>query len=84
MTTHTAFTNHEHASTSLPKTSGGVALAQVRSAVADLQQDGQHAEAIEYALAALAAVLQKSSELELLVAKLRMAGLGKRSERTNA
>ncbi len=68
----------------LPNTAGGVALAHVRSAVTDLAQDGRSAEAIEYALAALAAVLQKSSELELLVAKLRLAGLGKRSERTNA
>jgi len=72
------------AATSLPTTAGGVALAQVRSAVTDLAQDGKYAEAVEYALAALAAVLQKSSELELLLAKLRAAGLGKRSERTNA
>ena len=85
-TAHTSPTNHEHRSvgTTLPMTSGGVALAQVRSAVTELAQDGRSAEAIEYALAALAAVLQKSSELELLVAKLRMAGIGKRSERTNA
>ena len=84
MTTHTAFTHREHASTTLPNTSGGVALAQVRSAVADLHQDGRQVDASEYALAALAAVLQQSSALELLVAKLRMAGIGKRSERTNA
>ena len=86
MTPHTSFANHEHtaAGTTLPPKSGGVALAQVRSAVTDLAQDGRHAEAIEYALAALAAVLQQSSALELLVAKLRMAGIGKRSERTNA
>ena len=84
MTTHTSFTNRDDASPMLPNTSGGVALAQVRSAVADLHQDGRHVEAMEYALAALAAVLQKSSALELLVAQLRMAGLGKRSERTNA
>ena len=85
-TTHTSFAHREHtaAETTLPKTSGGVALAQVRSAVVDLEQDGRHAEAIEYLLAALAAVLQQSSALELLVAKLRMAGVGKRSERTNA
>ena len=77
MTTHTAFTHREHASTTLPNTSGGVALAQVRSAVEDLHQDGRHVDASEYALAALAAVLQQSSALELLVAKLRMAGIGK-------
>jgi len=70
--------------TTLPPTAGGVALAHVRRAVTDLAQDGRHADAVEYALAALAAVLQKSSELELLLAKLRAAGLGKRSERTNA
>lgn len=86
MTTPAAFVNREHtaAGTTLPKTSGDVALAQVRSAVTDLAQDGRHAEAIEYALAALATVLQQSSALELLVAKLRTAGVGKRSERTNA
>ena len=58
MTTHTSFANREYtaAGTTLPPKSGGVALAQIRSAVADLQQDGRHAEAIEYALAALAAV----------------------------
>ena len=81
MTTHTSFVNGESPSpvTTLPKGSGGVALALVRSAVTDLAQDGRHAEAIEYALAALAAVLQQSSALELLVAKLRTAGMGKRS-----
>ena len=86
MTTHTSFVNGESPSPvmTLPKGSGGVALAQVRSAVTDLAQDGRSAEAIDYALAALAVMLQKSSALELLVAKLRAAGMGKRSERTNA
>ena len=86
MTTHTSFANREHtaAGTTLPPKSGGVALAQVRSAVAELDKEGRHEEATEYALAALAAVLQQSSALELLVAKLRAAGMGKRSERTNA
>ena len=85
-TASTASLHHEppSASTTLPTRSGGVALAQVRSAVTDLARDGRSAEAMEYALATLAAVLQKSSDLELLVAKLRAAGLGKRSERTNA
>ena len=50
----------------------------------DLAKEGRHTDAMEYALAALAAVLQQSSALELLVAKLRAAGVGKRSERTNA
>ncbi len=62
----------------------GVALAQVRSVVTDLAQDGRHAAATEYALAGLVTVLQQSSALELLVAKLRAAGPGKHSERTNA
>jgi len=31
------------AATSLPTTAGGIALAQVRSAVTDLAQDGKHA-----------------------------------------
>ena len=87
MTTPSTSTPHRAPTTaaiSLPTTAGGVALAQVRSAVEDLAKDGRHADAMEYALAALAAVLQKSSELELLLAKLRAAGLGKRSERTNA
>ena len=61
MTTHTSFANHEHtaAGTTLPPKSGGVALAQVRSAMEDLAKEGRHTDAMEYALAALAAVLQR-------------------------
>jgi len=86
MTTSTASAHRAQttAATTLPTASGGIAPAQVRSAVEDLAKDGRHTDAMEYALAALAAVLQKSSERELLLAKLRAAGLGKRSERTNA
>jgi transposase len=68
----------------LPKMSGGVALAQVRSAVDALKKEGRHDDALEFSLAALAAVLEKSSELELLLIKLRRERMGKRSERTNS
>jgi len=64
--------------------SRGGALAQVRSAVEKVTRDGRHEEAIEYSLSALAAVLQQSRELELLVAKLWSADIGKRSEHSNA
>jgi transposase len=67
----------------LPKLSGGSALAQVRSTVDALEKDGRHEDAIEYSLAALAAVLQKSGELELLLAKLQRERVGKRGERTD-
>lgn len=67
----------------LPKLSDGGALAQVRETVQGLEREGRHTDALEFVLAALAAVLQKSRDLELLVAKLRRAGLGTRSERVN-
>jgi transposase len=69
---------------SLPKMSGGVALAQVRSAVEALTKEGRHDDAIEFSLAALAAVLEKSSEMELMLLKLRRERAGKRSEQTNS
>jgi transposase len=65
----------------LPKMSGGAALAQVRSAVDELRNAGRHDEAVEYSLSALAAVLQKSGELELLLAKIQRERVGKRGER---
>ena len=67
----------------VPTLSGSGALAQVRETVQGLERDGRHSDALEFLLAALAAVLQKSSDLELLVATLRRAGLGTRSERVN-
>ena len=67
----------------IPKMSGGVALAQVRNTVSALESEGRLKDALEFSLAALAAVLEKSSELELLLLKLRRERLGKRSERTN-
>ena len=67
----------------VPTLSGSGALAQVRETVQGLERDGRHSDALEFLLAALAAVLQKSRDLELLVATLRRAGLGTRSERVN-
>jgi transposase len=63
--------------------SGGAALSQVRSAVDEMRHAGRHDEAVEYTLAALAAVLQKSGELELLLAKLQRERVGKRCEQTD-
>lgn len=67
----------------LPTMSGGAALSQVRSAVDELRNAGRHDEAVEYSLAALAAVLRKSGELELLLAKLQRERVGKRGEQTD-
>lgn len=50
------------------------ALAEVRESAQALLAEGRHEEAFEFVLAALAAVLKKSRELELLLAKLRRAG----------
>ena len=52
----------------------GPALAEVRQAALGLLAGGRQEEAFEYLLAALAAVLRKSRELELLVARPRRAG----------
>lgn len=57
------------------------ALAQIRAGAQALLADGKLEEAIDYSLAALAAVLQKNTELELLLAKLRRQQAGVRSER---
>jgi hypothetical protein len=57
------------------------ALAQARDTVQTLVAQGQPEEAVEFLLAALAAVLDKSAELERLIAKLRRAN--HRSERTD-
>lgn len=50
------------------------ALAEVRDAALALLAEGEQEEAFEFLLAALAAVLRKSRELEFLVAKLRRGG----------
>lgn len=57
------------------------ALAQIRSGAQALLANGKTDEAVDYSLAALAAVLQKNTELELLLAKLRRQAAGIRSER---
>jgi transposase len=57
------------------------ALAQIRAGAQALLADGKMEEAIDYSLAALAAVLQKNTELQLLLAKLRRQQAGVRSER---
>jgi transposase len=58
-------------------------LAQVRNAAQALADEGRTAEAFDYFAAALAAVLRKNTELELLLAKLRHERLGARSERVS-
>jgi transposase len=64
---------------------GGVSpLEQVRAAAGALLREHKVDEAFELVLSAMDAVLQKSRELELLVAKLRRERLGQRSERVNA
>jgi transposase len=69
---------------SLPKMSGGVALAQVQSTIAELEKEGRHDDVRDFLLATLAAVLEKSSEMELMLIKLRRERAGKRSEQTNS
>ena len=57
------------------------ALAQVRAAAQALASDGRQEDAFEYVLAALAAVLRQTHELQVLLAKFRRAHVGKTSER---
>src|SRR5215472_5861359 len=57
------------------------ALRQIRESAQALLGEGQVEEAFEFFLSALEAVLRKTRDLELLVAKLRREGVGKRSER---
>jgi transposase len=57
------------------------ALLQIRGETTALLAEGRTEEALDYSLAALAAVLRKNTELELLLAKLRRSALGTRSER---
>jgi transposase len=52
----------------------GSAFAQVRTTAQAMIGEGRHEEAFEFLLAALQAVLSKSRQLELLVARLRRAG----------
>jgi len=59
----------------------GGALAEVRDAALSMLAEGEQEEALEFVLAALAAVLRKSRDLELLVAKLRR--VGRSSERVD-
>jgi len=57
------------------------ALRPIRESAQALLGEGKVEEAFEFFLSALEAVLGKTRELELLVAKLRREGVGKRSER---
>ena len=52
----------------------GPAFAQVKGTAAAMVAQGRAEEAFDYLLSALAAVLKKSRELELLLAKMRRAG----------
>ena len=65
-----------------PAIAGGFpAIRQIRTAVQAMLTDGKPAEAVDYCLAAVEAVWQKTRELELLVAKLRRDRLRRQSER---
>jgi len=57
------------------------ALRQVRDSAQALLTEGKVDEAFEFVVSALDAVLRKTRDLELLVAKLRREQVGKRSER---
>lgn len=59
------------------------AYRQVRELGKALLAEGRAEEALDYALTALAAVLEKSRELELLLAKMRRAQAGKTTERVD-
>jgi len=57
------------------------ALRQIRESAQALLAEGKVEEAFEFFVSALDAVLRKTRDLELLVAKLRREQVGKRSER---
>jgi len=57
------------------------ALRQIRDSAQALLADGKVDEAFEFFVSALDAVLRKTRDLELLVAKLRRQQVGKKSER---
>jgi len=57
------------------------ALEQVRRSAQALMAEGKTDEAIDYFVSALAAMLRRTKDLELLVAKLRSERVGTRSER---
>jgi hypothetical protein len=59
----------------------GPAYAEVRDQARAMLAEGEQEEAFEFLLAALAAVLRKSRELELVLAKLRR--VGRSSERVD-
>ena len=59
------------------------AYQKVRETAKAMVVEGRSEEALDFALTALAAVLQKSRELELLLAKMRRAQAGKTTERVN-
>jgi transposase len=60
---------------------GSVALTQIRHSALGLLEQGRSEEALALVVAALEAVLRRSSELELQLAKLQRERLGRRSER---
>ena len=73
-----------HRATSIPRPEAGTEPApveQIREAAQALLAEGRTEEAFEYFLAALAAVLRKNTELELLLAKLGRERVASRSER---
>jgi transposase len=61
----------------------GPALEQVRQTAQVLVEEGRGVEALDFVLSALAAVLSKSRELELQMAKLLRERVGRTSERVD-
>ncbi len=65
-----------------PRTAGEpYAVRQVRESAQALLAEGKVEEAFEFCVSALEAVLRKTAELELLLAKMQKQRLGTRSER---
>jgi transposase len=83
MTSMTAAADTPNAATTQQRTAAAEpsALRQIRESAQALLAGGKVDEAFEFVVSALDAVLRKTRDLELLVAKLRRQQAGKRSER---
>ena len=83
MTSMTAAADSPNTATTQQRTAAAEpsALRQIRESAQALLAGGKVEEAFEFVVSALDAVLRKTRDLELLVAKLRRQQVGKRSER---
>jgi transposase len=86
MTSMTAAADAPNAATTQQRTAAAEpsALRQIRESAQALLAGGKVDEAFEFVVSALDAVLRKTRDLELLVAKLRRQQAAKRSERMDA